>query len=165
MRWAGWLLILAMTGVGCGYYSTTSRTAKGIKSIAVPFFENRTPEPNLEISVTERIIDNLLADNTLRVVDESQADALLEGTIVTFQNIPFSFNRELNAEEYHVTITVEATLFSRALNEPIWDKQIIKGDGSYFLDETVNGITFEDALEEAVKEITERILNLTVQDW
>jgi outer membrane lipopolysaccharide assembly protein LptE/RlpB len=153
-----------VAGAGCGY-STTSRTAKGIKSIAVPFFENRTPEPNLEINVTERIIDNLLADNTLKVVDESQADALLEGTIVTFHNVPFSFNRELNAEEYHVTITVEAVLYGKTLNEPIWEKQTIKGDGSYFLDETINGITFDDALEEAIKEITERILNLTVQDW
>lgn len=149
---------------GCGY-STSSRTAKGIKSIAVPFFENRTAEPNLEISVTERIIDNLLEDNTLRVVDEADADALLEGSIVIFENTPFSFNRDLNAEEYHVIVTVEVTLFSRTLNEPIWEKKTIKGDASYFPDESINGITFDDALEEAVKEITERILNLTVQDW
>lgn len=164
MKWV-WLLVLGAMAGGCAYYSTTSRTAAGIKSIAVPFFENQTPEPNLEISVTEQIIDNLLADNTLDVVDESRADALLEGSIVAFQNIPFSFNRDLNAEEYHVIVTVEVTLFNRAANEPIWGVKTIRGDGSYFLDESVNGVTFDDALEEAVKEITERILNLTVQDW
>jgi outer membrane lipopolysaccharide assembly protein LptE/RlpB len=150
---------------GCGYYSTSSRTAKDIKSIAVPFFENTTLEPNLEIIVTERIIDNLVADNTLSVKNEAEADAVLEGKIVSFQNVPFSFNRELNAEEYRVVISLEATLYKRGFDETIWEKQTIKGDGSYFVDTDEEGFRFEDALAEAVKEITDRILNLTVQDW
>ena len=150
---------------GCGYYGTTSRTAKDIKSIAVPFFENKTPEPNLGIQVTELIIENLIDDNTLSVVSESAADAVLDGTIVSYTNVPFSFNQELNAEEYHVIITVDVTLFNRRLNEPIWKDQKIKGDGSYFLDVSEAGFRFEDAQEEAIKEITDRILNLTVQDW
>jgi hypothetical protein len=157
--------ILFMTFSGCGYYGTSSRTAKGIKSVAVPFFENRTAEPNLEIIVTERVIDNLVADNTLSVEDESGADAVLEGVIVSFKNEPFSFNRELNAEEYHVVVSVEASLFNRTLNEPIWEKQTIRGDGSYFVDSSEEGRRYEDALAEAIKEITDRILNLTVQDW
>jgi len=149
---------------GCGY-STSSRTAKDIKSIAVPFFENKTPEPNLELRVTEEIINNLIADNTLRVVDEAEADALLDGTIVRFENAPFSFNQELNAEEYHVVVTVQATLFSRLLNQAIWEGKTITGDGSYFLDVAESGFSFDDAVDEAIFEITERILNLTVQDW
>jgi outer membrane lipopolysaccharide assembly protein LptE/RlpB len=155
------MLLVALAGCG---YSTSSRTAKDIKSIAVPFFENRTPEPNLEIKVTEQIIQNLIDDNTLRVVDEADADALLEGRITTFKNVPFSFNRDLNAEEYHVTVTVEVTLFNRRLNEPIWSQKIVTGDGAYFLD-SATGFSFDDALREALKEITERILNMTVQDW
>jgi hypothetical protein len=115
--------------------------------------------------VTERVIDNLVADNTLSVKSESNADAVLEGKIVSFQNVPFSFNRDLNAEEYHVVVTVEATLYSRRLEQPIWEKQIIKGDGSYFLDTDEEGFRYEDAIAEAIKEITDRILNLTVQDW
>jgi outer membrane lipopolysaccharide assembly protein LptE/RlpB len=150
---------------GCGYYGTSSRTAKGIKSVAVPFFENRTSEPNLEIIVTERVIDNLVADNTLSVKDETDSEAVLEGAIVSFRNEPFSFNRDLNAEEYHVVVTVEATLYNRTLDEPIWEKQTIKGDGSYFVDSTEEGRRYEDALAEAIREITDRILNLTVQDW
>jgi outer membrane lipopolysaccharide assembly protein LptE/RlpB len=149
---------------GCGY-STSSRTAKDIKTIAVPFFTNLTAEPNLEITVTEQIIDNLVEDNTLKVVREEQADALLEGRIIRFDNLPFSFNSELNAEEYHVTVTVQATLFNRRLNAPIWENKTFKGDGSYFLDATEAGFTFDSALDEALNKITDRILNLTVQDW
>ena len=147
----------------CGY-TTASRTAKGIKSIAVPFFDNQTAEPNLELRVTEAIINNLISDNTLKVVDESAADAVLEGSITEFRNVPFSFNQDLNAEEYLVVITVNATLYNRRLNEPIWENKTIKGDSNYFLD-TSAGISFDDAVTEALFEITERILNLTVQEW
>ena len=153
-----------MLVAGCGY-STTSRTAKDIKTIYIPFFENKTAEPNLEISVTERIIQNLVADNTLKVVPENAADAVLDGQITDFKNQPFSFNQSLNAEEYHVVITVVATLFNRRTNEPIWEKRNFVGDGSYFLETVEGGRTFSDAVDESLHEITERILNITVQDW
>jgi hypothetical protein len=133
--------------------------------VAVPFFENRTAEPNLELKVTELIIDNLISDGTLRVVDESAADALLDGSITEFRNLPFSFDRDLNAQEYRVIITVNVTLFNRRLNEPIWENKVIKGDGAYFLDVATPGLALEDAIDESIFEITERILNLTVQDW
>ena len=162
---AGVALALALAAATACGYSTTSRTAKDIKSIYVPFFENKTPEPNLEISVTNRIIDNLVRDNTLKVVPENGADAVLDGEIVGFKNQPFSFNDQLNAEEYHVVVTVVCTLFNRRTNEPIWEKRNFVGDGSYFVEQVESGRTYEDAVEESVREITERILNLTVQDW
>jgi outer membrane lipopolysaccharide assembly protein LptE/RlpB len=125
-----------------------------------------TTEPDLEISVTERIINNLIDDNTLKVIDEDNADASLEGDIVQFTNTPFSFNQDLNAEEYRVTLVVNVTLYNRKLNEPIWQDQRITGNGAYFLDAVEEeGLTFDNALEEAIEEITEQILNLTVQDW
>jgi outer membrane lipopolysaccharide assembly protein LptE/RlpB len=150
--------------VACGY-STTSRTAKDIKTIYVPFFENKTAEPNLEISVTNLIIQNLVTDNTLKVVSENAADAILDGQIVEFKNQPFSFDKDLNAEEYHVVIRVVATLFNRRTNEPIWKDRSFDGDGSYFVEKVENGNTFEQAVNESIHEITDRILNLTVQDW
>jgi len=158
-------LLLLPLCVGACWYSTRSRTAKDIKSIAVPFFNNLTTEPDLEISVTEKIINNLIDDNTLKVVDENNADAVLEGDIVEFANTPFSFNQDLNADEYHVVLVVKVSLFNRKLNEPIWADQRITGNGTYFLDAPESGLTYDDALKEAIQEITEQILNLTVQDW
>jgi hypothetical protein len=157
-------VLLALLVAGCGY-STSARTPKDIKSIYVPFFENRTSEPNLEISVTERVIQHLIADNTLRVVPEAAADAVLDGQITEFKNQPFSFNQDLNAEEYHVVIRVVATLFNRRTNEPIWKDRPFVGDGSYFVEQVENGRTFDDAVAESIREITDRIIGLTVPDW
>ena len=150
----------------CGYYSTKSRTAKDIKSVAVPFFENDTSEPNLEVRITELIIDNLVLDNTLKVKDEAYADAVLTGVVVEFFNRPFSFDTELNAQEYLVVIRVKATLFDRRKNVEIWSDQIISGDGNYFVEAVgEQAQTFDGAVVQSIREITERILNLTVQDW
>ena len=165
MRWACWLVILAVAGGGCGYYSTTSRTAKDIKSIYVPFFSNETSEPNLEITVTETIIQNLIDDNTLKVQGEDGADAALEGSIVEFSNRPFSFNNDLNAEEYRVNVRVVVSLYNRSTREAIWKNRSITGNASYFVEAVEDGNTFDEAVAEAITMITERILNLTVQDW
>ncbi len=167
LRRSAWIVLAAAPALtlACGY-STTSRTAKDIKTIHVPFFENKTAEPNLEISVTERVIDNLVRDNTLKVVSEDGADAVLDGSIVEFKNQPFSFNQDLNAEEYIVVIRVVATLYNRRTNEPIWQDRSFQGDGSYFIEQVATETrTFNDAVDESLREITERILNLTVQDW
>ena len=161
-RFAAFVVVLALAGCG---YGTNTRTAKDIKTLYVPFFENKTSEPGLEIKVTEKIIQNLIDDNTLKVVSENGADAVLDGEIVDFKNQPFSFNQSLNAEEYHVVITVTCTLFNRRTNEPIWEKRNFVGDGSYFVEQVEGGKTYEDAKDESIKEITDRILNLTVQDW
>jgi hypothetical protein len=134
---------------GCGY-STTSRTAKDIKSIHIPF---------------ESIIQFLIDDNTLKVTGEDGADAVLEGKVVGFDNRPFSFNLDLNAEEYRVEVRVEASLFSRRSNTFIWQKRAFRGDGSYFVDRVEGGNTFDDAVAESIEEITDLILNLTTQDW
>ena len=149
--------------VACGY-GTKTRTAKDIKSIYVPFFQNRTSEPQLEITFTDGIIQSLVNDNTLKVVPENGADATLDGEIVNFKDQPFSFNESLNADEYHLVITVACTLFNRRTNEPIWQHQQFVGTGSYFL-EGNSGRTRADAMDQAIQEIRDRILNLTVQDW
>lgn len=156
--------LLAALAAGCGY-STTSRTAKDIKSIYVPFFENQTAEPSLEIRVTDSIVQNLVRDNTLKVVSEDAADAVLDGQITEFRDRPFSFNDNLNAEEYIVAIKMVVSLFNRRTNEPIWQNRTIEGNGSYFIEQVENGRTREDAIAESLEEITNQILNLTVQDW
>jgi outer membrane lipopolysaccharide assembly protein LptE/RlpB len=159
------LVVLAFAAVsGCGY-STTSRTARDIKSIFVPFFDNKTAEPNLEITVTERLINFMILDNTLKVVDEDEADAILEGEISQFRNQPFSFNQDLNAQEYIVVIKVIATLYNRKTNESIWQSRSFEGNGSYFVEGAEDGRTFNDAVAECIEEITDQILNITVQDW
>ena len=159
------ICLTALIVTGCGYYSTTSRTAKDIKSVYVPFFSNETTQPDLDIQVTESVVDDLVDDNTLSVVNEDQADAILQGRIVAFENRPFSFDLDLDAQEYRILIRVTASLYKRRSNEPIWENRTITGVSTYFVEPIEGENDFDTAVDIAIFTISERILNLTVQDW
>ena len=70
------VLALALMAAGCGVYSASSgRVDESIKRVHVQYLENRTAEPNLGVELADLIIRKLQEDNTLRVVDEVDADA------------------------------------------------------------------------------------------
>jgi len=168
MRIPGFLLSIAVIFLlSCGYYSTSGRTAGDIKKIAVPYFENETSEPDIEIEITQKIIDGLIKDNTLKVVSEDEADAILEGKVIEYRNVPFTFSEstgEIQADQYRLVIGLSVSLFSKKKNDYIWEGKKITVHGDYFLESTTDQ-TYEKALENVYGDIVESILNSTVQEW
>jgi hypothetical protein len=155
----------------CGYYSTTGRTAGDIKRIAVPFLKNATAEPQIEIDITNRIIDGLVRDNTLKVVPIEEADAILEGSIVQYQNIPFTFNTQVTADEtqlradqYRLIIGIKFALLGTKTNAYIWQDKAVVAHGDYYLNQSAEQ-NYEKALDEVYRDIVEKILSATVQEW
>jgi hypothetical protein len=158
---------LAMMLVRCTYYRTTSRTAGDIARIAVPYFSNKTSEPDVELEITDRIVEGIVKDNTLKVVDDTEADAVLEGTVKKFRNTPFTFERgetQIQAEQYRLLIEIEVSLFNPSENSYIYEKKIIRAHGDYYLETNVDQ-NYENALEEVYRDLVEGILAATVQDW
>ena len=164
-------MTIALTGAfiagSCSYYGTTSRTAGDIARISVPYFSNKTSEPDVEIEITDEIILGIAKDNTLKVVDETEADASLEGTVTKFRNTPFTFEHgetQIQAEQYRLLIEIQVSLFSPSQNEYIYEKKVIRAHGDYYL-ETTGDQNYENALEEVYQDLVEGILAATVQDW
>jgi hypothetical protein len=153
--------------LSCTYYRTTSRTAGDIAKISVPYFANKTSEPNVEIEITDRIIAGIKKDNTLRVVDAADADASLEGEVTKFRNTPFTFaegNSQIQAEQYRLMIEIRVSLYSPSRNEYIYEDKIIRAHGDYYLETAVDQ-NYENALDEVYQDLVEGILAATVQDW
>ncbi|MCK4538512.1 MAG: hypothetical protein KAV42_06920 [Candidatus Krumholzibacteria bacterium] len=167
-RLSGAILVsIIAVSLGCGYYRTTSRTAGDIKRIAIPYLANETPEPDVEIEITQQVIDGIVKDNTLKVVSKEDADGILEAIIIEYRNVPYTFSEsgtEVQAEQYRLTITLKASLFDTSKNEYIWQDKKIRSSGNYYL-ETTSQQTYEKALEDVYRDIVEGILSLTVQDW
>ena len=151
----------------CGYYRTTSRSAGDIKKVAIPYLVNETPEPDIEIEITQQIIDGIVKDNTLKVVSEEDADGILEAVITQYRNVPYTFaesGADVQAEQYRLSVTIRASLFDKAKNTYIWENKSIRAFGDYYL-ETTSEQTYEKALEDVYRDIVESILSSTVQDW
>jgi hypothetical protein len=156
-------LCLGSTGGGCAYGLRSGKLRGGLETVAVPFFENRSDEPNLEIDLTEAIIQALLDDRTLRVVDEAEADALVLGIVHRYRFDAVFFGEGRQAEEYEVNIEVEIRVFDRRSQETIAGPQRIRGRGRYYLEEGPPGE--QAARDEAAQQIVQGILNLVVEDW
>jgi outer membrane lipopolysaccharide assembly protein LptE/RlpB len=148
----------------CGYYGVKGRTAGDIKKIAVPNLANETAEPDIEIAITDNVRAGLIKDNTLKVVAEEEADAVLEATIVEYRNVPYTFNTELQADQYRLVVALVASLFNPKENTYVWKDRRIEAHSDYYL-ETSTERTYDRALEEVYKDIVEGILNATTQEW
>jgi len=148
----------------CGHYGTSGRTAGDIKKIAIPYLENETTEPEIEIEITQRIIDGLVKDNTLKVTGEEDADAVLEGSVIQYSNVPFTFSNELQADQYRLLVGLRVSLLDKKQNIYIWQDKSIQKHANYYL-ETSTEQTYEKALEDIYRDIVEEILGATVQEW
>lgn len=152
------------SSISCGYYSATGRTAGEIKRIAVPYLKNETSEPEIELQITQKIIEYLVNDNTLKVVSEEAADAVLEGSVVEYSNTPYAFNASLQAEQYRLAIALNVSLFKKKENSYIWEGKRINAQSDYYL-ESDSERNYEKAVEEVYNEIVESVLSSTVQEW
>jgi len=160
----GIVLLVAVLLGGCGVYSGSSgRVDENIKMVAVQYLENLTPEPNLGVELSDAIIAALQVDNTLKVVDEANADSIISGRVVRYMLRELGTNQELTVDEYQVQIAVTLTFMVRSTGEKIFDNRRFTGTGSYYLNDTDSDET--TARDEAAAEIVRDILAQVVEDW
>jgi hypothetical protein len=159
------LVVLLIAAAGCGVYSTSSgRIDDSIRLVAVPYFENRTAEPNIEVELTENIISALQDDNTLRVVDPRDAATELTGTVVRYNLREAFTTSELQVDEYQVQIMVELTMRVLETGDALFEKKRITGTGNFAVDDT-GGSAEADARATAAAEIVREVLAAVVEDW
>jgi hypothetical protein len=150
---------------GCGVYSTTSgRIDDAIRPVAVPYLENLTAEPNIEVELTENIISALQDDNTLRVVATGDAATELTGKVVRYNLREAFTTSDLQVDEYQVQIMVELTLRVLATGETLFEKKRITGTGNFAVDEA-GGSGEAEARAYAAAEIVREVVASVVEDW
>ena len=88
-------------------YSSQSLYSADYKSVAVPIFENITMSRNIEFMLTDAVIKEIQTRTPYRIVNETQADTLLVGTItdVEMKRINQSLTTRL-ANEMLIELTV-----------------------------------------------------------
>jgi hypothetical protein len=157
------LAILAAALQACAHYSTSATGGSGLRSIAIPLFENESLEPEIHQALTDTLIEAFVADGALRVVDEGRADAVLRGTVVEVRDEPFTYQAQ--AEQYQIVVFVDVTCQSVEQKTALWEEKRLRGFGIYSASERR-----EDAraagLSEAFRMLTKDIVDRTqVGGW
>jgi len=161
---------------GCGYSTrTVSPSMEGIKTIYVEPFKNNVDYgtergeknlyiPMMEVKVTEGVINRFITDGLLKISKPEESDIILKGALLNYRRDGLRFDDDDNAEEYRITILVSLQLINARTNEVLWTESSFGGEATYFL--TGPQATPEnDAIDKAVKDLAQRIIERTVEDW
>ena len=154
------LLIAALCS--CGIYTFSESAVGGAKTIAVPGFENRTSEFDLEVLLSDKLTQALLTDNTLKVVPQNQGDLVVTGAIVRYDNVPNTYDESMNVTEYKSVITLDIKVEYPKTEKILWEDKNLSDFGIYSV---VDGETQSDGDERALDKLVTEIMNRTVKSW
>jgi len=151
---------LLSTFLSCGPYSFTGAGLPGVKTIAIPLFENQTEEYGIREELTNKLVLAFVQDNTLKVANERIADAVLRGTILKYQKEAYTFDENENVKEYIARIYVKMIVEDKKHNKNIWEEDNLQGWGTFPADSSE-----AYGKSKAIDKLTEDIVNRTVKGW
>lgn len=156
------IMVIFSVVAGCGVYSASSgRVDENIKRVFVEYLENMTAEPNLGVDMSDYIVRAIQIDNTLKIVDEADADSIISGKVMRYHLQEVFAKEDLTVNEFQVQIAVLLNFTVRSTGETIFKNKRFTGTGNY-----VTGESDEDnARNEAVEEIVRDILAQVVEGW
>ncbi len=158
---------------GCGY-STRSALPSHFRRIHVELFKNNINFaeegqrniyfPLLEVNVRKAIMNRYLFDGNLKISDPEQADLILRGELKSYERTALRFSDDEDVQESRVHITVSLELFDTKKQETKWSESNFTGEATYFLT-GAQSKSEETAIEDAITDLSRRIVERTIEDW
>lgn len=131
-------LAAVFTFTDCGYRLSGlgKQIPDHIRTIVIPDFENKTTRIEAEQFVTYAVKEEFIRRSQLELVsNRDNADAILEGEILTFAVSPESITEEASANLYRLTIVLAVRLIDLTNNEIIFEGENISFSDSYDIDD------------------------------
>ena len=159
MRSSAWILglcALALWLAGCGY-TFGYRVPDGASLIAVPLFRNETfpLRREVEFELTRAVKQELQIRSDVRVVSQTRAEGILEGTILSFQEGVLTEGALDAVQESSIQVRVRVR-YIRTADESVILDQIVSDHADFSI---AAGETLDVARREAISEIAERIVS------
>ena len=109
---------LAIILSGCGYHTlgAAAHLPPGVRTLAVPEFVTHTESYHSETVMTDAVLREFAARTRFRVTprDDSDADAVLHGTILAQTVAPLTYNSATQqSSSFLITMVVSVTLTGR----------------------------------------------------
>lgn len=141
-------------------YSFSSSSLGDVKTIAVPQFDNKSLEYGIQEDLTSKVIERLIADNTLKVVALNDADAILRGEVANYRSDAYTYDKSEHVSEYKVNIFVNFTL-ERKGGKALLEKTNMLGYGIY----NVTTEAVEDGRKRALDKLATDIVDEITKSW
>ncbi|MEE8146776.1 MAG: LPS assembly lipoprotein LptE [Longimicrobiales bacterium] len=158
-RGAVLVAVMAVLASGCGYAleGRGITSDPSIKRIGVPLFKDETGRVDLDAQITQAVVGELLRRGRFTVVKEATGvDAVVDGTITTFDVVPINFTSSGQATEatrYAITLRARVVYRKVGEREPIWENNSVSIRDEYDLDDSEAG--FFDREEQSIERLAE----------
>ena len=148
----------------CAYSFTGASVPEHLKTIAIPIADDRSgsAEPGLRESLTQKLIQKFIDDNTLQVSERTSANALLECSIVSLSDAPAIVSAGESITSRRMTIGVKVIYRDLVKRTTIFEKTF-SNYNDYPANDPINGR--QTAIDAAIDLISEDILLDTVSGW
>jgi outer membrane lipopolysaccharide assembly protein LptE/RlpB len=118
------LLWCCLLLAGCGYHlaGLSSHLPADWQTIAIPAFKNDTTRYRIEQRMTEAVIREFVTRTKYRIIqDPAQADAVLEGEVLSADATPMLFNATTGeVTTMLVTVHANVTLVDNKTKKPVY---------------------------------------------
>jgi outer membrane lipopolysaccharide assembly protein LptE/RlpB len=124
-----------MAGCGYGLIGSASTLPDDIESIFVEPLKNRTTRPQIELTMTRAIINELVTRRRFTIAtNRDSADAILSGALTSFTVRPVTFDPQGRAEEWQIAIRADMSFARTDNDEVIWEQPLYNFRDNYELD-------------------------------
>lgn len=154
------VLFVAVCLAGCGYRIGSVNPDDPIKTIYIPNVKNKTAEPGIEARATNKIVTAFQIDGSYTVVNQDDADAVLEATLISYNRSAIRYDKMDVTREYRLTIGAECVLRDAKTNKVIYTAKRVEGEKTFFVTITLpesERIAVPFALEDLADHVVERI--------
>ena len=154
---------------GCAGYrvgNTSGRDLQGVRSVYVPMVRNTSLVPDLQLEVTNAIVQRFNTDGTLEVNQTSNADSELDVTITNIQSTPIrsSSSDILVTTQYQLTIQATATYVNRRLGRKMFENYGVVGTTTFYTQADIQEGE-RQALPLAAIDLANNTVKLVTEGW
>jgi outer membrane lipopolysaccharide assembly protein LptE/RlpB len=148
---------------GCGY-TVGGTLPSHIQTVSVPIFRNSTREPGVESLVTRAVVEAFATNGRLKVVNRSEADAVLDGEITGYSIASIAFDKDANVRLYRLVVTVNLRMSDVRRNSVLFEQSQVQEQADFRVQGQVSQTISreETALRVAATEIGRAIVALAV---
>jgi len=138
-----------------------------MSKLAVPTFQNRTAQPNLDNELTRQVTQDFLVDGRLGIVEPDNANAILQGTIVQYILEPLLLDVHNTPQQYKMRMVLSLALKDTQAGKSLWTEDQFEESTTYYVNNTM-GIRPEteyDARRRLIQQLSRRIVARVIEGF
>jgi outer membrane lipopolysaccharide assembly protein LptE/RlpB len=157
-------LAVAILGLGACGYSFRGTLPSHIHTVAVPIFLNRTQEPGVDSIITNAVAQAFATNGRLRVVRSADADAILDGEIMSYSVSPIAYDQSLNIQLYRLVVVLNLRMRDMQRKTVLFQQAGVTEQADFRVIGPVSATIAreETALTQASGEIARSIVSLAI---